>query len=219
MKKTLISTQPFLIKEASDLSGFDRRKKLQESIDRNGGRLIVSGVLQRADAKNQNQRIYPREILEREVNNYLEKEIAEKRAYGELDHPESSVVNLKNVSHVVRECWWDGDDVVGKVEILNTPSGNILKELILADLTVGISSRGMGSVKKINEDTDQVEDDFQLVCWDFVSNPSTHGAFLTVNESVDNSKQNIYEEAELIIRDLICDLSGNCCLDLKGKGK
>jgi hypothetical protein len=217
MKKTLISTQPFLIKEASDLSGFDRRKKLQESIDKNGGRLVVSGVLQRADAKNQNSRIYPRQILEREVDNYLQKEIAEKRAYGELDHPESSVVNLKNVSHVVRECWWDGDDVVGKVEILNTPSGNILKELILADLTVGISSRGMGSVKKINEDTDQVEDDFQLVCWDFVSNPSTHGAFLTVNESVDNSKQNIYEEAELLIRDLICELSGNCCLDLKGK--
>jgi hypothetical protein len=219
MKKTLISTQPFLIKEASNLSGFSRRKKLNESIDKNGGRLIVSGVLQRANTRNQNQRIYPREILEREVNKYLQTEIAEKRAYGELDHPESSVVNLKNVSHVVRECWWDGDDVVGKVEILNTPSGNILKELILADLTVGISSRGMGSVKKINEDTDQVEDDFQLVCWDFVSNPSTHGAFLTVNESVNNSKQNIYEEAELIIRDIICELSGNCCLYLKGKGK
>lgn len=217
MKKTLISTQPFLIKEASDLSGFSRRKKLNESIDKNGGRLIVSGVLQRANTRNQNQRIYPREILEREVNKYLQTEIAEKRAYGELDHPESSVVNLKNVSHVVRECWWDGDDVVGKVEILNTPSGNILKELILADLTVGISSRGMGSVKKINEDTDQVEDDFQLVCWDFVSNPSTHGAFLTVTEAINNTKQNIYEEAELIIRDLICDLSGNCCLDLNGK--
>ena len=217
MKKTLISTQPFLIKEASDLSGAVRRNKLQESIDNNGGRLIVSGVLQRADARNQNNRIYPRQILEREVNNYLQTEVAEKRAYGELDHPESSVVNLKNVSHVVRECWWEGDDLCGKVEILNTPSGNILKELILADLTVGISSRGMGSVKKMNEDTDQVEDDFQLVCWDFVSNPSTHGAFLTVNESVDNNKQNIYEEAELIIRDLICDLSGNCCLDLKGK--
>lgn len=216
MKKTLISTQPFLIKEASDLSGSVRRNKLQESIDNNGGRLIVSGVLQRADARNQNNRIYPRQILEREVNKYLQTEVAEKRAYGELDHPESSVVNLKNVSHVVRECWWDGNDVCGKVEILNTPSGNILKELILADLTVGISSRGMGSVKKMNEDTDQVEDDFQLVCWDFVSNPSTHGAFLTVNESVDN-KQNIYDEAELIIRDLICDLSGNCCLDLKGK--
>jgi len=210
MKKTyLIDTMPFQL-----------RKNLSESITTDGQkRLVVTGVLQRANAKNQNQRIYPRAILEREVNNYLNKEVAEKRAYGELDHPESSVVNLKNVSHVVRECWWEGDDLMGKVEILNTPSGNILKELIQADLTVGISSRGMGSVTKINEDTDQVEDDFQLVCWDFVSNPSTHGAFLTVNESVDNSKQNIYEEAELLIRDLICDLSGNCCLDLKGKGK
>mgnify|MGYP003426874477 CR=1 FL=1 len=208
MKKTyLIDTMPFQL-----------RKNLSESITTDGQkRLVVTGVLQRANAKNQNQRIYPRAILEREVNNYLNKEVAEKRAYGELDHPESSVVNLKNVSHVVRECWWEGDDLMGKVEILNTPSGNILKELIQADLTVGISSRGMGSVTKINEDTDQVEDDFQLVCWDFVSNPSTHGAFLTVNESVDNSKQNIYEEAELLIRDLICDLSGNCCLDLKGK--
>jgi len=197
---------------------FQLRKNLSESITTDGQkRLVVTGVLQRANAKNQNQRIYPRAILEREVNNYLNKEVAEKRAYGELDHPESSVVNLKNVSHVVRECWWEGDDLMGKVEILNTPSGNILKELIQADLTVGISSRGMGSVKKINEDTDQVEDDFQLVCWDFVSNPSTHGAFLTVNESVNNSKQNIYEEAELIIRDIICELSGNCCLYLKGK--
>jgi hypothetical protein len=216
MKKPLISTQPFIISEALNLSGSDRKAALQESIDKNGGRLVVSGVLQRADAKNQNSRVYPKQILEREVNKYLQTEIAEKRAYGELDHPESSVVNLKNVSHVVRECWWEGDDVVGKVEILNTPSGNILKELILADLTVGISSRGMGSVKKINEDTDQVEDDFQLVCWDFVSNPSTHGAFLTVNESVDTTNK-IYEEAEMIIRDLICDLSGNCCVNLKGK--
>ncbi len=203
MKKTyLIDTMPFQL-----------RKNLSESITTDGQkRLVVTGVLQRANAKNQNQRIYPRAILEREVNNYLNKEVAEKRAYGELDHPESSVVNLKNVSHVVRECWWEGDDLMGKVEILNTPSGNILKELIQADLTVGISSRGMGSVTKINEDTDQVEDDFQLVCWDFVSNPSTHGAFLTVTESIDNTKNNNYAEAEMIIRDLICSLSGNCCL-------
>lgn len=203
MKKTyLIDTMPFQL-----------RKNLSESITTDGQkRLVVTGVLQRANAKNQNQRIYPRAILEREVNNYLNKEVAEKRAYGELDHPESSVVNLKNVSHVVRECWWEGDDLMGKVEILNTPSGNILKELIQADLTVGISSRGMGSVTKINEDTDQVEDDFQLVCWDFVSNPSTHGAFLTVTESIDNTKTNNYAEAETIIRDLICSLSGNCCL-------
>lgn len=204
MKKTyLIDTMPFQL-----------RKNLSESITTDGQkRLVVTGVLQRANAKNQNQRIYPRAILEREVNNYLNKEVAEKRAYGELDHPESSVVNLKNVSHVVRECWWKGDDLMGKVEILNTPSGNILKELIQADLTVGISSRGMGSVTKINEDTDQVEDDFQLVCWDFVSNPSTHGAFLTVTESIDNTKNNNYAEAELIIRDLICTLSGNCCIN------
>ena len=129
MKNTLTSLQPFILLEHSNLSPVDRKAKLLESINQNGGSLIVSGVLQRANAKNQNGRIYPRQILERECKKYEQTEIAEKRAYGELDHPESSVVNLKNVSHVVREVWWNNDDLCGKVEILNTPSGNILKEL------------------------------------------------------------------------------------------
>lgn len=205
----IISTQPFqLIEQVQD--GKSRREFLEESIRKNGGSLIVSGVLQRANAKNQNGRIYPKPILERECNKYIKNEIAQNRAYGELDHPDSSVINLKNVSHVIREIWWNGDDVCGKVEILNTPSGNILKELILADLTVGISSRGMGSTKKINEDTDQVDDDFSLVGWDFVSNPSTHGAFMRVNESVDNKTN--YIKAHQIVSDIICELSGVCCL-------
>lgn len=182
------------------------------------GRFLVSGVLQRADAKNQNGRVYPKNILEREVTKYLGREIKENRAYGELDHPESSVVELKNTSHIVRSVKWSGNDVVGTVEILNTPSGKILQEIIKAGCTVGISSRGMGSVKQIREDgTVAVENDFDLICWDFVSNPSTHGAFLTptneglIKEGV-SQKNNTYryKKAQNIMRDIICEVGGYC---------
>jgi hypothetical protein len=148
------------------------------------GRTIVKGVLQRAGAENQNGRVYPREILEREIKKYQEL-INERRALGELDHPDSSVINLKNVSHNIKEVHWEGNDVVGTVEILPTPSGNILKELLRADILLGISSRGMGSTESIGEGKVKVGEDFELIGWDFVSNPSTHGAFMTpMNESV-----------------------------------
>ena len=150
--------------------------QLNESAD--GGKLIVSGVLQRAEAKNQNGRVYPKKILMREVAKYKQTQIKENRALGELDHPDSSVINLRNVCHNVLDVNWDGDDVVGRVEILPTPSGNILKNLLGAGIRLGISSRGMGSVKEINETTVEVQDDFELIGWDFVSNPSTHGAFM-----------------------------------------
>ena len=142
------------------------------------GKVIVTGVLQRADAKNQNGRVYPKEILMREVKKYTDTNIKERRALGELDHPESSVINLKNVSHNVLEVKWSGNDVVGVVEILPTPAGNILKELLKCGIRLGISSRGMGSVEEISEGSVQVQDDFELIGWDFVSNPSTHGAFM-----------------------------------------
>ncbi len=155
--------------------------KLNE--DENGV-VLVKGVLQRADAQNQNGRVYPKEILEREVKKYQQL-ITEKRALGELDHPESSVVSLKNVSHNIRECSWNGDDVVGVVEILPTPSGNILKELLRAGIRLGISSRGMGSVESMGGNKVKVGEDFELIGWDFVSNPSTQGAFMeSLNESV-----------------------------------
>lgn len=150
---------------------------LNESIN-SGGRVIVNGVLQRAEAKNQNGRVYPKEILMREVKKYAETCIKERRALGELDHPESSVINLKNVSHNVLEVAWKGNDVVGVVEILPTPAGNILKELLKCGIRLGISSRGMGSVEEMSEGVVQVQDDFELIGWDFVSNPSTHGAFM-----------------------------------------
>jgi|TARA_B110000908_G_C10252259_1_gene452849 hypothetical protein len=191
-------------------------QQLQEAQENSDGRLIVQGVLQRATAKNQNGRVYPKDILAREVAQYKKINIAENRALGELDHPEASVVNLQNVSHNVKDVWWEGDDVMGKVEILGTPSGNILKELLKAGITLGISSRGMGSVKQVDEATVQVEDDFELICWDFVSNPSTHGAFMKpVNEGILAEGINTISnksKVDKIIRDILCEMTGCCPL-------
>lgn len=178
--------------------------------------LIVEGVVQRADAKNQNGRIYPKPILEKEVEKYIASSIAENRALGELDHPESTVINLKNVSHNIKKLWWEGDDLMGKIEILPTPSGNILRELFANNITVGISSRGMGSVQPLGEGTVEVQDDFELLCWDFVSTPSTQGAFMTptgLNENYNplNSKDK-YSKVNSIISDIICTQSGVCCI-------
>ena len=180
-KQLLVDVRPF------DIS----RNKIDESIKENNGRLVVKGVLQRAESKNQNGRIYPREVLVREVQKYSEQQVTERRALGELDHPDSSVVNLNNASHNVLDMNWDGDDLLGTVEVLSTPAGNILKELFKSGIKLGISSRGLGSVETIKEDngddgeTVKVQPDFELIAFDFVSNPSTHGAFMRpVNESV-----------------------------------
>ena len=150
---------------------------LRESKERPGV-FEVEGVMQRAKAQNQNGRVYKKEILEREAKKYMQEFVDNGNAFGELDNPESPVVSLKNASHIVKELWWDGDDLMGKVELLNTPAGNIVKEIIRAGHTIGISSRGTGSVQQTNEGTLEVQPDFELVCWDFVSNPSTHGAFM-----------------------------------------
>jgi hypothetical protein len=178
------------------------------------GGFVVQGVLQRAGAKNQNGRIYPKNILMRECQRYQREYIDQHRALGELDHPESSVVNLNNVSHNVLKIWWDGDDLKGAVQILDTPSGNILKSLFKAGITLGISSRGLGSVKELrNEGVVEVQEDFELICWDFVSNPSTHGAFmrpLGINESTNkNIEQNKYARVNQIITSILCE-DGKC---------
>ena len=180
MKQLIVDYLPFEVKP----------EQITESIKENDGKLIVRGVLQRAEAKNQNGRVNPRDILHREAKKYSKEFIKERRAMGELDHPESSVVNLQNVSHNVREMHWEGDNLLGTVEVLGTPSGNILKELFRSGIKLGISSRGMGSVETVNEDdgnqVTQVQPDFELIAFDFVSNPSTHGAFMhPMNESVD----------------------------------
>ena len=153
------------------------RQLVEQSIKENRS-LVVKGVIQRAEAKNQNGRVYPKEILEREIQKYIAGPVKERRALGELDHPESSVINLQNVSHNVIRVKMVGDDVYGEVEILSTPAGNILKELFRNGITVGISSRGMGSVQESGNGTVEVQDDFELLCFDFVSTPSTHGAFM-----------------------------------------
>ena len=192
---------------------FQVDKQLVEASIRKNTPLIVTGVLQRANAKNQNERVYPKDILAREMRSYMEGPVREKRALGELDHPESSVINLQNVSHNVTKCWWEGDDVMGDVEILPTPAGNILKALFASGITIGISSRGMGSVEEnITEGTVIEQDDFELIGWDFVSPPSTHGAFMapTGNLNENKKQQYKYNNVNNIIRDIICDNTGTC---------
>ena len=201
MKQVIVDYIPFSITPT----------QINEAMKENNGKLIVKGVLQRAEAKNQNGRVYPRNILVRESKKYDENFVKQNRALGELDHPDSSVVNLQNVSHNVTEMHFEGDNLVGTCEILTTPSGNILKELFKNGIKLGISSRGLGSVEMVQEangDTvSKVGDDFELIAFDFVSNPSTHGAFLhPMNESVDNQQGRTcgeYCRAEDIINHII----------------
>lgn len=201
MKQVLIDILPFEFKKTS----------LNESLK--DGKLYVTGVLQRADVKNQNGRVYPVDVLKREAEKYMQNFVKQRRAMGELDHPESSVVNLKNVSHNIVDMGWESKDLVGTVEILPTPSGNILKDLLQSGILLGISSRGLGSVKKdMRENADVVQDDFDLIAFDFVSNPSTQGAFMypqgKINESVDQHRTiiNQYSNVERIIHNILSEL-------------
>jgi hypothetical protein len=175
---------------------------LKEAADVTKPLMLKNVLLQRAEAKNQNGRIYPREVLMREASLYKDNFVAQRRALGELDHPESPVVNLKNVCCNVTEIWFEGEDVRGNIEILSTPSGNIVRELIKNNIRLGVSSRGMGSVRQVGESTVQVQDDFSLVCFDIVSNPSTHGAF--INES----KQIVtpYSKIDSLIYDFLTEV-------------
>jgi len=172
------------------------------------GAVYLVGVCQKAGTKNGNGRVYRKETLNREVENY-QKAIRERRSLGELDHPDDSVINLKNASHLAIKMWWDGENVMGKFEVLDTPSGKILKDLVKANVKLGISSRGLGSVKEKDGKT-IVEDDFQLICFDMVSEPSTPGAYLTpttdispeVNLYLRESKNNKIDELlDSILRD------------------
>lgn len=172
-----------------------------ESRDSNSGRLFLRGPMQRCEAPNQNRRIYPRQILQREFLN-LEKTVREGRATGELDHPETSTVALSKVSHVVREMTWDGDTWMGRIEILPTPMGQIAETLIDSGITLGISSRGVGSTRTNESGLDIVEDDFTLVCFDLVQEPSTHGAFMTLGESVKHGVHPGLDRADRINRAL-----------------
>lgn len=208
MKKLLI--------EHTSVIGIER-PTLLESIDRNDGRLILRNVLlQRADTPNRNRRIYPKRILERELNLYGQK-IKERRAFGECDHPESNVVNLKNVCQAIIDVNWKGNEVYGDVEVLNTPSGNIIKEILLAGFRVGQSSRGLGSVESIdgNEDEDvvEVQEDFELVALaDAVSDESTYGANMRINEQYDREENEKSKKINQLMREIRCEISGQCCI-------
>ena len=178
------------------------RPTIRESKTRPGV-FEVEGVMQRAKAENQNGRVYSKDFLVREAKKYMEEFVKNGNAFGELDHPESPVVSLKNASHVVKDLYWKGDDLMGKVELLNTPAGNIVKEIITAGHTIGISSRGTGSVNQTNEGHLEVQPDFELVCWDFVSNPSTRGAFMNPVSLNEGKKVDKYTILDSIINDIL----------------
>ena len=197
-KQVLIETQLF---KASP-------KSLTEGKMTGRGNPIVEGILATAEVKNGNGRYYAKDLWEREINKYANS-VRENRALGELDHPESSIINLKNVSHNIVELWWDGDHVMGKIEILPTPSGNILKALIDSNITVGVSSRGMGSLQE-KEGVLEVQDDFELLCWDFVSTPSNPGSYMTpLNEGKVSSTTNPYSKVNSIVIEILCS-QGTC---------
>ena len=192
---------------------------IQESIS-NNGKVLVQGVIQRADALNQNKRVYPKPILMREVKKYMEL-VRERRSLGELDHPESSVINLANVSHLITELHWQGNDLIGTVEVLPTPSGNILKALFESGVKVGISSRGLGSVQELGNGSVEVQEDFEILCWDMVSNPSTQGSFMhpvgQMNEGVDrkliSGNKYISEKDFSRVNEIILDIFSNLNFD------
>ena len=176
--------------------------QLTENVNRENGNLIVEGILATAEVKNGNGRYYKKELWDREMEKY-DQLVKERRSMGELDHPESTVINLKNVSHIVTGYNWDGDQLMGTIEILPTPSGNILKELIKNGITVGVSSRGMGSLEQ-NGSVMEVQDDFELLCWDFVSTPSNPGSFMSVLKEGQQTFTYDYTNVNKIITEILC---------------
>lgn len=182
---------------------------LSEGKTSSRGLPLVEGILATAEVKNGNGRFYPRQLWEREISKYMNS-VKENRALGELDHPETTVINLKNVSHNITELWWDGNHIMGKIEILPTPSGNILKALIESNITVGVSSRGTGSVKQ-GASVLEVQDDFDLLCWDFVSTPSNPGSYMNVIKEGLNNNSKDFTKANQIIQEILCSF-GTCAI-------
>jgi hypothetical protein len=202
MKQVLIETIPFSVSP----------QQLHEGVKAPSGNPLVEGILATAEVKNGNGRYYPKDLWEREIDKYMSC-VKENRATGELDHPDSSIISLKNVSHIIRDIQWNGDKVIGKIEILPTVSGNILKALIENNVMVGVSSRGMGSLKPLGEGTMEVQDDFELVAWDFVSTPSNPGSYMHLvkeglNEGIERQPSQ-YVKVNSIITDILC-ANGTC---------
>ena len=168
---------------------------------KDNGAMYLTGLMQEAEKPNGNGRVYPAPILEREIKNY-QKLVKEKRALGELDHPDDSVINLKNASHMVTNIWMEGNKVRGTVKVLPTPAGDILRNLVEGGCQLGISSRGLGSVRENMNGGVIVEDDFQLICFDFVSEPSTQNAFMNLQEGKSYEEPNIFTKADKLYRSL-----------------
>ena len=190
--------------------------KLVEGMNKNGN-VFVEGILATVEVKNGNGRYYPRELWEREIDNFTSK-IQQKstETVGELDHPDSQVINLRNASHAIREVWWRGDEIWGKVEIfsdmgdLGTSSGRIAGALVKNGLVIGISSRGMGSLKQVGEIM-EVQDDFELLTWDLVSNPSNPESWMKngiLNESR-TTYLDQYSRTNSLITEILC-AKGTC---------
>jgi hypothetical protein len=199
MKQVLIETIPFNVSPI----------QLTEGLKARSGNPLVEGILATAEVKNGNGRYYSKDLWDREIDKYMDV-VNENRATGELDHPESTIINLKNVSHIIREIRWEGDKVIGKIEILPTTSGNILKALIENNVMVGVSSRGMGSLKEMNEGTLEVQDDFELLCWDFVSTPSNPGSYMNIiREGKENNIINPYNKVNSLLTEILC-ANGSC---------
>jgi len=201
MKQLLVDHTPFHIAKLT----------LSEAKVAPGGRMRIKGKLQESEVKNGNGRVYPKEILEREAKKYAETAIKTNTAMGELDHPESTIINLKNASHNIKRIWWEGNDLMGELELLNTPSGKIAQEIVSAGIPLGISSRGMGSVQQIGE-TVEVQDDFELLCWDLVSVPSTPNAYMKLSEGKQTQINKDYSKVSSLITEIICNATGVCPL-------
>ena len=199
MKQVLIETQYFTAKPL---------KLVEGTVPTSNP--LVEGILATCEVKNGNGRYYSRDLWEREIDKYMDS-VRANRALGELDHPDSSIINLKNVSHNIKKIWWDGDHVMGAIELLPTPSGNILKALFENKIPVGVSSRGMGSLKQMG-DLMEVQDDFELLCWDFVSTPSNPGSYMKEKGMMNESKinqHNKYIKTNSIITEILC-ANGTC---------
>jgi hypothetical protein len=201
MKQLLIDHTPFHIAKLT----------LSEAKMAPGGRMRIKGKLQESEVKNGNGRVYPKAVLEREAKKYADTAIKTNTAMGELDHPESTIINLKNASHNIKRIWWEGNDLMGELELLNTPSGKIAQEIVSAGIPLGISSRGMGSVQQIGE-TVEVQDDFELLCWDLVSVPSTPNAYMSLSEGKQTQINKDYSKVSSLITEIICNATGVCPL-------